>query len=70
VKPTVPGPSKSSVGSRAAASGTGKPPSTEPVKERRPPSLTRTDKAAVGGADFDTEICVYDYLIGESFFGS
>jgi hypothetical protein len=67
-KPAVPGPSKSSAGSRAAASGAGKPPSTEPAKERRPPSLVRTDKAAVGGADFDTDICVDDYLVGESFF--
>jgi hypothetical protein len=66
-KPAVPGPSKSSAGSRAAASGAGKPPSTEPVKERRSPSPVRTDKAATGGADFDMNICVDDYLIGEFF---
>jgi hypothetical protein len=28
----------------------------------------RTDKAAAGGADFDTDICVDDYLVGESVF--
>jgi hypothetical protein len=67
-KPAVPGPSKSSAGSRAAASGAGKPPSTEPAKERRPPSPVRTDKAAAGGANFDTDICVDDYLVGEFFF--
>jgi hypothetical protein len=67
-KPTVPGPSKSSAGLRVAASGVGKPPSTEPAKERRLPSPVRTDKAAAGGADFDTDICVDDYLVGESFF--
>ena len=33
VKPAVPGPSKSSAGARAVASGTGKPPSAEPTKE-------------------------------------
>jgi hypothetical protein len=66
-KPAVPGPSKSLAGSRAAASGTGKPPSTEPAKERRPPSPVRADKAAAGGADFDTDICVDDYLVGEFF---
>jgi hypothetical protein len=66
-KPAVPRPNKSSAGSRAAASGVGKPPSTEPAKERRPPSPVRTDKTAAGGADFDTDICVDDYLVGESF---
>jgi hypothetical protein len=45
----------------------GKPPSAEPVKERRPPLPVRTDKAAAGVADFDTDICVDDYLVGESF---
>jgi hypothetical protein len=34
-KPATPKPSKSSVGARAAASGAGKLPSAEPVKERR-----------------------------------
>jgi hypothetical protein len=32
-KPAVPGPSKSSAGARAVASGAGKPPSAEPMKE-------------------------------------
>jgi hypothetical protein len=67
-KLAVSGPSKSSTGSRAAASGAGKPPSAEPAKERRSPSPVRTDKAAVGGADFDTDIGVDDYLVGEFFF--
>jgi hypothetical protein len=67
VKPAIPGPNKSSAGSRAAASGAGKLPSVEPVKERRPPSPVRTDKAAAGGADFHTDICVDDYLIVEFF---
>jgi hypothetical protein len=67
-KPAVSGPSKSSAGSRAAASGASKSPSTEPAKERRSPSLVHTDKAAAGGADFNTDICVDDYLVGESFF--
>jgi hypothetical protein len=67
-KPAVPGPNKSSAGPRAAASGVGKPPSAEPTKERRPPSPVHTDKAAAGGADFDTDICVDDYLVGEFFW--
>jgi hypothetical protein len=66
-KPAVPGPSKSSAGSRAAASGVGKLPSAEPAKERRSPLPVRTDEAATGGADFDTDICVDDYLVGEFF---
>jgi hypothetical protein len=49
VKSAVPGPCKSSAGSRAIASGAGKPPSAEPTKEQRPPSPVRTDEAAVGG---------------------
>jgi hypothetical protein len=69
VKPAVPRPSKSSAGPRAAASSVGKPPSAEPAKERRPPSLVRTDEAATGGADFDTDIYVDDYLVGEFFLG-
>jgi hypothetical protein len=68
-KSVVPRPNKSSTGLRAATSGTGKPPSTEPMKERRPSSPVRSDKAAAGGADFDTDICVYDYLVGEVFLG-
>jgi hypothetical protein len=66
-KPAVPGPSKSSAGARAIASGAGKPPSVEPTKERRPPSPVRTDVAAAGGADFDTDICVEDYLVCKFF---
>jgi hypothetical protein len=41
----------------------------EPAKERRPPSPVHTDEAAAGGADFDTDIYVDDYLVGEFFFG-
>jgi hypothetical protein len=63
-KPTVPRPSKSSTGASAVASGAGKPPSAEPTKERRPPSPVRTDEAAAGGADFDTDICVEVYRVG------
>jgi hypothetical protein len=66
-KPAIPGPSKSSAGSRAAASGVGKPPLAEPAKGRRPPSSVRTDEASTGGADFDTDIYVDDYLVGEFF---
>jgi hypothetical protein len=69
-KPTVLGPSKSMAGPRATVSGAGKPPSAEPTKERRPPSPERTDEAAAGGADFDTDICVDDYLVGEFFLDS
>jgi hypothetical protein len=67
-KPAFPRPSKSSAGARAISSGTGKLPSAEPTKERRPPSPVRTDEAAAGGADFDTDICVEDYLVGEFFW--
>jgi hypothetical protein len=67
VKPAAPGPSKSSVGARTAASGAGKLPSAEPVKERRPPSPASTDVAAARVADFDTDICVGDYLVGKFF---
>jgi hypothetical protein len=63
-KLAVPEPSKSLTGARAVASGAGKPPSAEPTKERRPPSLVRTDEAEAGGADFDTDICVEDYHVG------
>jgi hypothetical protein len=66
-KPAVLGPSKSSAGSRAVASGMGKLPLAEPTKERRPLSSVRTDEAAAGGADFDTDICVENYLVGEFF---
>jgi hypothetical protein len=53
-----PGPSKSSVGVRAAASGAGKLPSAEPAKERRPSSPARIDVTAARVANFDTDICV------------
>jgi hypothetical protein len=66
-KPAAPGPSKSSAGARAAASSVGKMPSVEPAKERRPPSPARTDVAAARVADFDTDICVGDYLVGKFF---
>jgi hypothetical protein len=68
VKPAALGTSKSSTGARAAASGAGKLPSTEPAKERRPPSPARTDVATARVADFDMDICVGDYLIGKFFF--
>jgi hypothetical protein len=67
-KPAVFRPSKSSAGARVVASA-GKPPSAEPTKERRPPSPVRTYEATAGGADFDTDICVEDYLVGEFFLG-
>jgi hypothetical protein len=63
-KPAVPGTSKSSSGARAIASRSGKPPSHEPTKERRPPSPVRTNEAAAGGADLDMDICVDDYRVG------
>jgi hypothetical protein len=66
-KPTVLGPSKYSAGARAIAYGAGKPPLAKPTKERRLPSPVRTDEAAAGGADFDMDICVDDYLVGEFF---
>jgi hypothetical protein len=66
-KPAVPGPSKSLAGSRAAASGASKPPSAGPAKEQRPPSPMRTDDVAAGCADFDTNIYMDDYLVGEFF---
>jgi hypothetical protein len=68
-KSTAPGPSKSSAGAKAAASGAGKLPSAEPAKERRLPSPARTDVAAARVADFDTDICVGDYLVGKFFLG-
>jgi hypothetical protein len=66
-KPAAPGPSKSSAGAKATASGAGKLPSAEPTKERRLPLPARTDVAATCVADFDTDICVGDYLIGNFF---
>jgi hypothetical protein len=66
-KPTAPGPSKSSAGARVAASSVGKLPSAEAAKERRPPSPRCTDVAAARVADFDTDICVGDYLVGKFF---
>jgi hypothetical protein len=50
-----------------AVSGAGKLPSTEPAKERRLPSPARTDVAGARVADFDTDICVGDYLVGKFF---
>jgi hypothetical protein len=67
VKPPAPEPSKSSAGAKAAASGAGKLPSAEPAKERRLPSPARTDVAATRVADFDTDICVENYLVGKFF---
>jgi hypothetical protein len=64
-KPVALGPSKSSAGAKAAASSAGKLPSAEPAKERRLPSPARTDMAAARVADFDTDICVGDYLVGK-----
>jgi hypothetical protein len=66
-KPPAPGPSKSMAVAKAAASGAGKPPSGEPAKGRRLPSSPRTDEAATRVADFDTDICVGDYLVGKYF---
>jgi hypothetical protein len=66
-KLTAPGPSKSSAGARAAASGTGKLPSAEAAKEQRPASPALTEVAATCVADFDTDICVGDYLVGKFF---
>jgi hypothetical protein len=64
VKPAIPGPSKSSAGARAVASGSGKPPAAEPTRERRPPSPVRTNEATTGGADLDMDICVDDFRVG------
>jgi hypothetical protein len=36
--------------------------------ERRLASPVGTDEAATGGADFDTDIRVDDYLVGEFFW--
>jgi hypothetical protein len=66
-KPAAPGPRKSSAGAKAVASGAGKPPSGEPAKGRRLPSPPRTDEAAARVSDFDTDICVGDYLGGKFF---
>jgi hypothetical protein len=68
-KPTAPRPSNASAGAKAAASGTGKPPSGGPAKGRRLPSPARTGEAAARVADFDTDICVGDYFVGKFFFG-
>jgi hypothetical protein len=66
-KPTAPGPSRSSAGAKAATSGAGKLPSGEPTKEQRLPSSAHTDVAAGRVADFDTDNCVGDYLVGKFF---
>jgi hypothetical protein len=67
-KPVAPWPSKASPCAKAAASRAGKPPSGGPAKGRRMPSPARTDGAAARVADFDTDICVGDYFVGEFFF--
>jgi hypothetical protein len=67
-KPAAPGPGKSSAGARAAASGAGQLPSHELTKEQRPPSPARNDVLVARVADFDTDICVGDYLIGKFLF--
>jgi hypothetical protein len=59
-RPAVPEPRKPSAGAKAAASGVGKPPLGEPAKGR-------TDEAVARVADFDTDICVGDYLVGKFF---
>jgi hypothetical protein len=38
------------------------------MKERRPPLPARTNVAAARVGDFDTDICVGDYLVGKLFF--
>jgi hypothetical protein len=55
-------------GAKAAATGASKAPSGEPAKERRLPSLARTDEGGGRVADFHTDICVGDYLVGKCFF--
>jgi hypothetical protein len=67
VKPVVPRPRKSLAGAKAAASGARKPPLGEFAKERRLPSPPCSDKAVSRVADFDTDICVGDYLGGKFF---
>jgi hypothetical protein len=67
-KPAAPGPSKCSAGARAATSGASKEPSAEAAKEQRPASLALTKVAVACVADFDTDICVADYLVGKFFF--
>jgi hypothetical protein len=67
VKPATPRPSKSSAGAKAAASNVGKLPSAKPTKEQRLPSPARIDVATTRVADFDTNICVGDYLVGKFF---
>jgi hypothetical protein len=68
VKPAIPGPRNSSVGAKAAASGAGKPPLGEPAKGRRLPLPPHSNEAAVRVANFDTDICMGDYLVGKLFF--
>jgi hypothetical protein len=66
-KLATPGHSKASASVKAAASGASKTPPGGPVKGRRLPSHARTDGAAARVADFDTDICVADYFVGEFF---
>jgi hypothetical protein len=67
-KPAAPSPRKSSAGAKTAASGTGKPPVGEPAKGQKLSSPSRTDEAAARVADFNTDICVGDYLGGKFLF--
>ena len=62
------GHNKASASAKAAASSASKPPPGGPVKERRLPSQARTDGAVARVADFDTDICLGDYLVGEFFY--
>jgi hypothetical protein len=67
-KPTAGEPNKELAGAKATASSAGKPPSGRSAKGRRLPSPARTDGVAARVADFDTDICVGDYLLGKFFF--
>jgi hypothetical protein len=66
-KPAAPEPSNSSAGAGAAAAAADKLPSAEPAKERRPLSPVHTVTAAARVADFDTDICMGDYLVDKFF---
>jgi hypothetical protein len=66
-KPTAGEPNKELAGAKATASSAGKPPSGRSAKGRRLPSPARTDGVAARVADFDTDICVGDYLLGKFF---
>jgi hypothetical protein len=49
---------------KPAAPGASMPPPAAPTQEQRPPSPPHAAKAAVGGAEVSTDICVDDYLVG------